>query len=177
VRGISQGNACGRVFVHVECVAGLPPVDGGSAGSSSSALTRGIGELSAGGLATDSFCGCALACLALIQARIVGQDPRNVVALTAPLLAQATSPPPEAGGGKGALKIWLCAVSAVEQALWDILGKSVGASPHQAPADAHCTALAVQRTPRSVKLTFLSLQLTFLSLQRTFLSLKLTFLV
>ena len=114
------------VFVHVDCSGGA---------------IRGLGELCAGGLATSSFCGSTLQCLALIQAKIVGQDPCNVVALTSPLLAQARDPPVEAGGGKEAMKIWLCAVSAVEQALWDILGKYVGQPVYRLLGGAHNSAV------------------------------------
>ena len=103
------------VFVHVN-------TDGTAEGKP----LRGLGELEAGGLASGAACEQALACVALIQRELLGQDPRNVVQLTTPLLARAGNPPPEAGDGKNAVRVWLVAVSAVEQALWDILGKDVG---------------------------------------------------
>eukprot|EP01043_Picozoa_sp_COSAG02_P019051 COSAG02_NODE_907_length_16005_cov_3.219252_6_plen_423_part_00 len=77
----------------------------------------------AGGLATGASCLKALDCLAIIEAELRGRNACNVVELTGPLLARGAAPPPVAGDGKDANKIWLCAVSAVEQALWDILGK------------------------------------------------------
>ena len=79
--------------------------------------------MQAGGLATGSACLRALDCLAIIEAELRGRNACNVVELTTPLLARGTAPPPEAGDGKDAAKVWLCAVSAVEQALWDVLGK------------------------------------------------------
>ena len=87
---------------------------------------RGLGELEIGGLASGPRAERTLACLATIGRELVGSDPRNVVQLTAPLLARGKAPPPEAGAGKDADKTWLVAVSAVEQGLWDILGKTLG---------------------------------------------------
>ena len=83
----------------------------------------GFRYLQAGGLATGSSCLRALDCLAIIESELRGRNACNVVELTGPLLARGAAPPPVAGDGKDANKVWLCAVSAVEQALWDILGK------------------------------------------------------
>lgn len=66
--------------------------------------------LQAGGLAAGASCQRALACLSLIERELRGKDARDVVALTTPLLARGTAPPPEAGADKGADKVWLVAV-------------------------------------------------------------------
>jgi galactonate dehydratase len=119
------------VFVHVECT-------GGGVG--------GLGELNAGGLHTGPFCGKALACLALIEAGLMGQDPCDVVALTAPLLARARAPPAEAGSNPAdRWKVWLCAVSAVEQALWDCLGQSCGLPVYKLLGGAHSSTSGGER--------------------------------
>ena len=54
------------------------------------------------------------------------QGPRSGVQLTTARLARASDRPPEAGDGKNAVRVWLVAVSAVEQALWELLGQAVG---------------------------------------------------
>ena len=90
---------------------------------------RGLGEIRSGGAATGNFCAAALACLAAVEAQVVGRDPRNVEQIVGALLA--VQAPPAYGEGERATKVWRVAVSALESALFDIAGKLAGLPIYQ----------------------------------------------